>query len=128
LEGANDWIYRHLHKAIERMIELAERFPDETGLKERALNQAAREVLLSQASDWPFIMHARTNVTYAERRIRQHIYNFTSIYDSLSGGTVSTEWLTTLERRHNLFPQLDYRVFAPSHAAPARVGKFLARR
>lgn len=128
LEGANDWIYRHLHKAIERMIELAERFPDESGLKERALNQAAREVLLSQASDWPFIMHARTNVTYAERRIRQHIYNFTSIYDSLSGGAVSTEWLTTLERRHNLFPDLNYRVFSPSHSAPSRIGKFLARR
>ncbi|MFQ3621518.1 MAG: 1,4-alpha-glucan branching protein domain-containing protein, partial [Spirochaetales bacterium] len=60
LDGGTDWLYRHIHKALERMIDLVERYPDETGLKARALNQAAREVLLSQASDWPFIIHAGT--------------------------------------------------------------------
>jgi 1,4-alpha-glucan branching enzyme len=61
LDGSNDWIYRHIHKAIERMHELAQRFPDEDGMRERALNQAARELLLVQASDWPFIMRAGHN-------------------------------------------------------------------
>ena len=45
LDGSNDWVYRHLHKAIERMEELVAVHPDEAGLKGRALNQAAREVL-----------------------------------------------------------------------------------
>lgn len=111
LDGSNDWIYRHIHKAIERMGELVRRYPDEKGLKERALNHAAREVLLSQASDWPFIMHAGTVVPYAVQRIREHLANFTKIYDSLSSGTVSTEWLTALEKRNNIFPEMDYRIF-----------------
>jgi 1,4-alpha-glucan branching enzyme len=128
LEGSNDWVYRHTHKAVERMIELTERFPDETGLKERALNQAAREVLLSQASDWPFIMHANTNVSYAHRRVKEHVYNFNTIYESLSRSTVGTEWLTTLERRNNIFPNLNYRVFSPSRATPGKRGRFLVRR
>ena len=93
------------------MGELTRRYPDEKGLKERALNQAAREVLLSQASDWPFIIRAGTTTPYAVRRVKEHLANFTKIYDSLSSGTVSTEWLTKLEKQNNLFPDLDYRIF-----------------
>ncbi len=111
LDGSNDWIYRHIHKAIERMRELVDRYPNEKGLKERALNQAAREVLLCQSSDWPFIMHTGTTVPYAERRVKEHIYNFTRIYDALCSGAVSTEWLTKLERKYTLFPDIDYRIF-----------------
>ncbi len=111
LDGSNDWIYRHTHKAIERMGELAERFKDEKGLKERALNQAAREVLLSQASDWPFIIRAGTVVSYAENRIKTHITNFNKIYESLCRGNVSTEWLTNLERINNIYPDINFRVF-----------------
>ena len=111
LDGSNDWIYRHTHKLIERMQELVERFPDEKGLKERTLNQAAREVLLSQASDWPFIMKAGTMVPYARKSIKTHIHNFNYIYDSLSRNTIKTEWLTRLEKKDNIFPFLDYRIF-----------------
>jgi 1,4-alpha-glucan branching enzyme len=111
LDGSNDWIYRHVHKAIERISELIERFPDESGLRRRALNQAAREVLLSQASDWAFIMRAGTAVPYAVRRVKDHVANVAHVYDSLSQGNIGTEWLTRVERQHNIFPDLDYRVF-----------------
>ncbi|SIQ04557.1 1,4-alpha-glucan branching enzyme [Alkalispirochaeta americana] len=109
MDGTNDWLYRHTHQAVERMAELVARFPDESGLKERALNQAAREVLLAMASDWPFIMNARTVVTYAERRVKEHLYNFTRVYAALSQRNMGTEWLTRLEKKHPLFPDLNYR-------------------
>jgi 1,4-alpha-glucan branching enzyme len=112
LNGTNDWIYRHTHTAIERMRELAQRFPDESGLKERVLNQAAREVLLSQASDWPFIMKTGTTVPYATKRVREHICNFNLIYENLCKNTVNTEWLTKVEKKNNIFPDIDYRSFA----------------
>ncbi len=111
LDGKNDWIYRHIHKAIERMQELVERFPDETGLKRRVLNQAVREVLLSQASDWPFIMKTGTTVPYAEKRIKEHIFNFNKIYEALCRNTVKTEWLTRIEKKNNVFPDIDYMMF-----------------
>ncbi|MFP4267105.1 MAG: 1,4-alpha-glucan branching protein domain-containing protein [Spirochaetaceae bacterium] len=111
LSGKNDWIYRHIHKAIERMVELVDRYPDETGLKLRVLDQAAREVMLAMASDWPFIMNTGTTVPYAERRIKEHLYNFNYIYDRLCRNTVDTEWLTTIEKKQNLFSDIDYRVF-----------------
>lgn len=109
LDGSNDWLYRHIHQAIERMAELVARFPDEGGLKRRALNQAAREVLLAMASDWPFILNARTVVPYATRRIKEHVLNFTRVYDALSQRNMGTEWLTYLEKKHPVFPELDYR-------------------
>ncbi len=111
LDGKNDWIYRHIHKAIERMTDLAQRFPNESGLKLRVLNQAAREVLLSMSSDWPFIMKTGTTVPYAEKRIREHIHNFNYIYDNLCRNTVDTAWLTVVGKKNNIFPDIDYMMF-----------------
>jgi 1,4-alpha-glucan branching enzyme len=93
------------------MIELAERFYEDTGLKERALNQAAREILLAQASDWPVSLHHKENSEYARRRAEGFLRNFTTIYESLGGGHISTEWLTNTERLHNIFPNINFRVF-----------------
>lgn len=111
LDSSSDWMYRHLLFCADRMVELAERFPDDGGLKERALNQAAREILLSQASDWASIMRNKGAPEYARSRVEDCIRNFTTIYDSLGGNYISTEWLTSLERRHNLFPNINYRIF-----------------
>ena len=111
LDGSNDWIYRHVAKAVERMSELAERFPDESGLRERILDQAAREVLLAMCSDWALLMRAGKSASFARRQIEEPIANFGRIYDMLCSNTVSTEWLTRLEKRDNLFPSINYRMF-----------------
>ena len=111
LDVSNDWIYRHLSHAMERMTELAERFPDDTGLKERALNQAAREILLAQSSDWSALLHRQDSTEYARNKAENSLRNFTTIYEALGSNYISTEWLTNLERRHNIFPNINYRVF-----------------
>jgi 1,4-alpha-glucan branching enzyme len=111
LNVSNDWIYRHLSRSMERMTELAERFPDDTGLKERALNQAAREILLAQSSDWPALLYRQDSTEFARSQAENALRNFTTIYEALGSNYISTEWLTTLERKHNLFPNINYRVF-----------------
>ena len=121
LDASNDWIYPHVHKSIERMCELVERFPDEEGLKLRALNQAAREIMLAQASDWPFIMKTGTTVPYATKRVKEHVGNFTTIYEGMIRNAVNTEWLTKMERKNNLFGDIDYRVYGDSHRDDYRV-------
>lgn len=111
LDKSNDWVYRHTYKMVERMTELAERFPNESGLRERVLNQAAREVLLSQAADWPFLLRAGKSATFARRQLEDSVSNFNRIYEMLCANTVGTEWLTKLEKRNNIFPKINYRVF-----------------
>jgi 1,4-alpha-glucan branching enzyme len=111
LDSSNDWMYRHAARSLDRMIELAERFPNDSGLKERALNQAARELLLAQSSDWPRMLYNREFPDFARNRIKMFLRNFTTIYEALGSNYISTEWLTTLERRNNIFPNINYRVF-----------------
>jgi 1,4-alpha-glucan branching enzyme len=112
LNGANDWIYRHLHKAAERMTEMARENNDVHGLKRRALNQAARELLLAQSSDWAFIMTTGTMVAYAEKRTRDHLVNFTSLFEQIKRDSIDEAYLGSLEYKNNIFPQIDYKVFA----------------
>jgi len=111
-DESNAWIYRHLNAAAERMVELAHRHRHAEGAVARALNQAARELLLMQASDWPFIMRTGTTVSYATRRVNEHILRFTRLYDELTRGRVAERWLADLEARDNLFPDIDYSIYA----------------
>ena len=113
LNGSNDWIYRHLHKAAERMIELSQKFSDTNGnaLKNRALNQAARELLLAQSSDWAFIMKTGTMVEYAVKRTKEHLFRFTRLYDDIRANNIDAAWLSDIEGKDNIFPDIDYRVY-----------------
>jgi len=95
------------------MRELTIRFPNESGLRERILNQAAREVLLAMSSDWALLLRSGKSADLAAKQIRESIYNFNHIYEMLSAHTVETEWLTSLEKRNNIFPYMNYHVFAP---------------
>lgn len=111
LNGSNAWIYRHLHAAADRMEELAEQFPTAEGAMRRALNQAARELLLAQASDWAFIMARNTAVPYAVQCTRDHLFRFHRLYEMLRHGVVDEGWLAALEFQDNIFPNLDYMVY-----------------
>ena len=111
LEGSNDWIYKHLHKAAERMIELAGRVPDAEGLLKRALNQAARELLLMQSSDWAFIMKTGTMVEYAVKRTKSHIHRFNRLYEEVVENRINEGYLKELEWKDNLFPEIDYKIY-----------------
>lgn len=113
LDKSNDWIYPHQHTAAERMVELCRRFPAAAGILKRALNQAARELLLLQSSDWAFIMRNNTTVTYAQKRVKDHTFRFNKLFDDILNGCLDPAWLKEVERRDNIFPQLDYRIYAP---------------
>lgn len=117
INPGNDWIYRHLHDAGGRMQDLATRFRGAAAgsRTERALNQAARSLLLAQSSDWPFIMKTGTAVDYAYGRIRDHLARFHALCDAIEADAVPARLLLALEAMDSLFPHLDFRVFA---AAP----------
>jgi 1,4-alpha-glucan branching enzyme len=112
LNETNAWVYPHLHKIAERMIEISPMEPEDE-LQARALNQAAREVLLAQSSDWAFIMRTGTMVPYAVRRTKSHVQRFNKLYEDLKSGKVDSGWLEKVEAIDNIFPNIDYRVYRP---------------
>lgn len=112
LDGCNDWIYRHLHKMSEYMTEAARSHQNATGIERRILNQMARELLLAQSSDWPFIMKTGTFPGYASGRVREHIIRFLVLKEQLEKDIKDTKALQEFEDKDNLFSNIDYRVFA----------------
>jgi 1,4-alpha-glucan branching enzyme len=111
LNSSNNYIYRHLHKMTNRMIYLADRFPEANGITRRALNQAARELLLSQHSDWAFMMNAGDATEYAKKRFTEHTARFNSLYKSIISKNIPKRWLVEIENKDRIFVDIDYRVF-----------------
>jgi 1,4-alpha-glucan branching enzyme len=112
LNPANDWIYRHTHYAEARMTELCDLHPEADGVLRRALNQAARELLLAQASDWAFILHVGSTAAYAARRVREHVTRFNRLADEILAGRINEAALVEMETADNIFPALDYRIYS----------------
>ncbi len=123
LNPANDWLYPYLHRAEKTMLKLAAAAPDPPpgSLPERALNQAARELLLAQSSDWPFILTTGTTVGYAERRLREHMEACFKLYHDYEHNCLDEDLLARLEAEDNIFPRLDFRLYRP--AAPGVTGR-----
>ncbi|MBD0379869.1 1,4-alpha-glucan branching protein domain-containing protein [Paenibacillus sedimenti] len=122
LQGKNDWIYRHLHQAEERMIRLATKHEHlaghkklRTGLLKRSLNQAARELMLAQSSDWAFIMDSGTVVDYAVRRTKDHLTCFHHLCDQIDREQIDEVALAALEEKDNCFPEIDYKDYVMIH-------------
>lgn len=124
LNPGNDWIYPHLHRAEARMADLADLYSDALGIKRRALNQAARELLLAQSSDWAFIIRMGTAVHYAKQRLKDHIGRFNLLADQLEKDCIDESLLMELEHRDNIFPDLDYRIYSRRRSKGRKQGCF----
>ena len=112
LNDSNSWIYPHLDRAAERMTRMAGAHHGANGLLARALNQAARELLLAQSSDWAFIMKSGTMVDYATGRTRSHLRRFLALASQIHAGEIDEAWLERLESADNIFPEIDFRAYA----------------
>ena len=110
LDESNAWMQTHLRIAGRRMVALARTEAPAGGWEECALNQAGRELLLAQASDWPFLIRMGTAAAYARGRFEAHVAAFNRLHSELTGAVPRDEaWLWELAARDNLFPWLDYR-------------------
>lgn len=112
LSNKNSWMMRYVMKASERMVDLANRFPTDTGLKARLLDLAAKELMIAQDSGWAKMLDEDISPEYVKKVFTESIHAFTMVFDSLGSNTVSTEWLTNLEAEHPLFPWMNYRIFS----------------
>ena len=107
------WTWPILWRAEQRMIALVGSRDRSRELEERALRQAARELLLMQASDWQFLISTGSAVDYATDRFNDHAEAFETILRyvaSLREGAERIDLfdeLCRLEARDRLFPQLD---------------------
>ena len=94
------------------MERLATEYHRAEGLTKRALNQAARELLLAQASDWAFMISAGNMAEYGTKRTKAHIGRLGGLKKQIEQDSIDESWLSTVEKRDNIFPWIDYRFFS----------------
>ena len=112
LNELNDYSFRHLHNASDKMVELANTFKNETdNLKISALNQCARELLLAQSSDWNFIITNGTMVDYAKKRTKDHIGRFNKLYSQIKENNIDKDFLEDISEKDDIFPDIDYKIY-----------------
>lgn len=112
LNRGNSWIYRHIFECTIMMEALVHQYrntKEET--KRRILNQMARELLLLQSSDWPFIMKMGTMVNYAEKRIKIHTNLFYKLHEELNSSSPNMDYVKNIEEEHPIFPNIKFEDF-----------------
>jgi 1,4-alpha-glucan branching enzyme len=95
-----------------RLAELAPRRPELDPERRRALDQAGRELLLAQASDWAFLMTVGTAKPFAQRQVKDHIRDFFKCEGWARSGGVDGAALAEIEERDRIFPDIDVSAFA----------------
>jgi starch synthase len=102
--------------------------PAPNGGAREALDQAARELLLAQASDWPFLLRAGTAREYSRERLEEHLGNFEFLADRIESGETRVgldaeprSRLEAMARDHAIFPWLEGADFA-AQAQPRAEG------
>jgi len=114
LNRDTEWTWDRIYGAEAEWAALLAAARGPKGDLARALTQATRELLLLQASDWPFLITTGTARDYAERRVAEHYAEFKRLFE-MARGLASGEPLSPddahslrrLEREDYCFPDLD---------------------
>ena len=106
LNDKNAWIVPEITKAGSVFVELSNKeLYDQFAM--RLLKQAARELLLSESSDWSFILRAGTTTELAKERIDRHLFRFWKLIDMIKKNSIiDFEFLQNIEEEDKIFPDL----------------------
>ena len=113
------WMWEPIHEAERRMEKLVAQHPAAQGDLAAVLNQAARELLLMQSSDWPFLVTTGQAREYAIVRFNEHLERFSRLAELAEAGQIDPALVTELYERDKLFPNIDYRWFADREGRPS---------
>jgi len=120
LNDKTEWMWSELGRMANEMTSLRTVLIT-PGLRERAARQAARELLLAQSSDWPFLVTTGQAGDYAIERFRSHALRFRrSAEIALHGRDEDEVELRSLERADNPFADASPADFSVAGALVAR--------
>jgi 1,4-alpha-glucan branching enzyme len=100
-----------IHDAEETMQRLADQYKDQWDDENirGVLNQAARELLLLESSDWPFLVTTGQARQYAIQRFSSHLERFNDLVRGIERGQPDGDLAAALWEKDRLFPDIDFR-------------------
>ncbi|MDI6778906.1 MAG: DUF1957 domain-containing protein [Bacteroidota bacterium] len=113
--STTEWTWKKIYEDELIMQELAEKYSDTKDEKIRfLLSQAARELLILQASDWQFLISTQSARRYAEERFTNHHSDFIRLVSTANTyantgvlSDVDWEYANECLERNLLFPEID---------------------
>jgi 1,4-alpha-glucan branching enzyme len=108
INAETGWMWEALQKSQQRLFVLAD-YRHGSALEKRAVEQAAREVLLLESSDWPYMVAKNRAKEYSIQRFCAHLERFRRIADLLQAGDSDKleSMLGEIEEVDNIFARLD---------------------
>lgn len=113
------WLNEHtaymwpvIHECEDRFRHLASMHRNAKGILEKLLNQATRELLLLQSSDWPFLVTTFQAKDYAEKRFEEHVERFKRLCDAIEGKRKSDPITREAFIKDTPFKHVDFRDFS----------------
>ena len=107
INDANAWIVPEITKAGSTFVDLCSK-KFNNGLTTRLFKQAARELLLSESSDWSFILRAGTTTELAKERIDRHLFRFWKLVEMIKNNSIiNLRFLEDIEEEDKVFPDID---------------------
>jgi 1,4-alpha-glucan branching enzyme len=118
INDGNLWTWEKLYPCQRRMRQMARDMAD--GPAREIIQQAGRELLLAEASDWQFLISTFSARDYAEVRFDDHIDRFSRLAEIAErvhgGGSMTLEEETLLadcRQKDAPFDDLDVSIWAP---------------
>ena len=92
---------------MSTFVELCSKYFNDD-LSSRLLKQTARELLLSESSDWSFILRAGTTTELAKERIERHLFRFWKLVEMIKDqSNINLKFLEDIEEEDKVFPDID---------------------
>ena len=98
LNDRTRWMWEMEYRAEEKMLWMLANLPWQTKpIVRETIERAGRELLLLQASDWPFAIHTHGAVDYGIQRFSGHCTRFDRM-QAIAEAVVAGRGLTPLQR------------------------------
>jgi 1,4-alpha-glucan branching enzyme len=120
LNDGTRWVWEEVYRAEDAFLDASRAAKGQTNpTARRILSQLARELLLLESSDWPFLITTVAAKDYAEARVKEHIAAFDrlrTLLERAKDGALGPEdaaWLAEVEERDSLFPDVNPESWTP---------------
>ncbi|MFW9827026.1 MAG: glycoside hydrolase family 57 protein [Candidatus Thorarchaeota archaeon] len=109
------WIWPYINGSIREFENILNKSLDLNIWEERILKQIARELLLMEGSDWPFLLYTKQAKEYANQRFHQHHQRFNKLIWAAKNfhikNRLTEDDLREIESIDSCFPKININYF-----------------
>lgn len=116
LNKEHGWIWHYINDSIRRFENVLDKNDSNNEKAQRIFKQTARELLLMEGSDWPFLLYTMQAKEYANKRFHNHHQRFNKLIwaaeDINDPSRIAQKELEEIEQIDSCFPEINVNYFS----------------